>query len=184
MTDTQFDIFETPIWGYILSNEQYHVQDYINYILDLQQTTPSVKKSNFGGWQSKDDLNEHGIFQELSDVIKSLASDILKNYTDRPPYIQSMWANVNEKYTYNMTHSHEGELSGVFYLTIPEDSGKLVMVNPSVRSDTKVIRNKNYPIQPQNLACIMFPSWLEHYVEPNLSDKPRISMSFNIGVKE
>ena len=29
----------------------------------------------------------------------------------------------------------------------------------------------------------MFPSWIEHYVEPNRSDEDRISMAFNIGVK-
>jgi len=38
-------------------------------------------------------------------------------------------------------------------------------------------------VQPQNLLLLLFPSWLEHYVEQNMSDESRISLSFNIGVK-
>ena len=66
---------------------------------------------------------------------------------------------------------------------MPANSGKLVLINPAVRSDGHLLRESNYPITPEKLACIMFPSWLEHYVESNLSNDMRISISFNIGPK-
>ena len=92
-----------------------------------------------------------------------------------------MWANINDKYNYNAHHTHEGILSGVFYLHVPENSGRLILVDPAVRNHNSVIKNSNYGIKPERLACIVFPSWLEHYVEPNQSDEYRISISFNIG---
>jgi hypothetical protein len=29
---------------------------------------------------------------------------------------------------------------------------------------------------------LLFPSWLDHGVEPNLSDEERVCLSFNLGV--
>jgi len=180
---SQHNVFQSPIWGFILNTEQYHAIDYIDTIMKMKETMPSQVKSNMGGWQSDDNLHSHGIFREFASIIRKLSSEILESYTKREVYVQSMWANVNHKYNMNMAHTHEGELSGVFYLKIPPDSGRLILVNPMIRSEMKVIREKNYSIEPENLACIMFPSWMEHYVEMNQSDEDRISISFNIGVR-
>ena len=39
-------------------------------------------------------------------------------------------------------------------------------------------------VTPEVGKLIIFPSWLVHYVEPNLDDSDRISMAFNITVVE
>lgn len=178
----QENIFCTPIWGFIFNHEKYQSIDYVQYICEMSQSISSMKKSNFGGWQSCDNLHTHGIFREFSVNLLNLARGVMKEYTNKEIEIQSMWANVNDKYNYNWHHTHEGELSGVFYLQVPKDSGRLILVNPTVRSNLRVVSNNNYVIQPQKLACILFPAWLEHYVEPNMSDELRISISFNIGI--
>ena len=183
MHHNQHNPFETPIWGFLLKDQSLQTLDYNEYILDLADTEYSEKKSNIGGWQSRDNLDQDAIFQEFNRSILNVAEGILKEYTNQEPYIQSMWANINTKHNYNGQHTHEGELSGVFYCQVPEYSGRLVLVNPAVRSYISVIRNNNFYINPERLALIMFPSWLEHYVEPNQSDDPRISISFNIGIK-
>jgi uncharacterized protein (TIGR02466 family) len=179
----QHNIFTNPIWGYVLNNQTYEVKDYIDYILDLKTNNKSLYKSNFGGWHSPCNLHQHGIFKELSSFLLSIANEIASPYTSKGLYFTEMWAMVNQKYNYNAHHVHEGLLSGVFYLQVPKDSGRLVLCNPAVRSHSHQIRNKDYPIEPEYLALILFPSWLEHYVEPNLSDGERISISFNIGEK-
>lgn len=177
-------IFPTPIWGYVLNSESFAVHDYIEYILTLKQSELSVSKSNRGGWQSRDNLHLDPIFREfVNGTLKNLYTEITKEYTDQLFKITSMWANVNGKGDFNYHHTHEDELSGVFYLQVPENSGRLIFVNPAIRSEQHVIRNSNYPVEPQKLACIVFPSWLEHYVEPNQSTEERISISFNIGIK-
>ena len=184
MKDNQHNIFSTPVWGFILNDQQYQSQDYIDYILAMTEKEPSAMKSNFGGWQSRDNIHEtEGIFREFTSSLSKIANNILCEMNCRPVEVKEMWANVNGKYCYNGAHTHSGILSGVFYLQTPPNSGKLVLINPAVRADGHLIRSSNYQITPEKLACIIFPSWLEHFVESNLSDELRISMSFNIGVK-
>ena len=82
-----------------------------------------------------------------------------------------------------MSHIHGAEISGVFYVKVPEgDSGRLVLVDPRTRVNMseKRLRSLNFPIDPKEGTFVLFPSWLEHYVEPNKSDGIRISMSFNL----
>ena len=182
MSEYVHNIFNTPIWGYILSSHQYQSKDYLDRLFEIEQTEQSAKKSNFGGFQTRDNLNDtEGVLKELVNYINNIANDIAKEYTNKKIGITEMWGNINYKYSSNGAHTHSGIFSGVFYLQTPENCGNLVFCNPAVRSDGHLIRAKNYSIKPQALACIMFPSWLEHYVEANLSDSKRVSLSFNIG---
>jgi uncharacterized protein (TIGR02466 family) len=175
-------LFPTPIWGYVLTNSHYQAIDYVNKIREIQQTEPSVKKSNFSGYQSRDNLHEEPIFQELVKYeILPLAQDIMNTYSNVKVKMDQMWANINDKYSCNQSHIHSGLLSGVFYLQTPENCGQIVFCNPAVRSNYHIIKEPDYGVPPQRLACLFFPSWLEHYVEPNSSDESRISISFNIG---
>jgi len=181
-------LFAVPIWGFYLNTEQYHAADYISKILEMKKNEESVKKSNFGGWQSRDDLNTtEGIFKEFVGILNNLSKEIGNEYFKGDLAgnieVQEMWANVNYKYSYNAGHTHSGILSGAFYLQVPPNSGDLILMNPAVRSDTSVLRTKDYNIKPEKLLCVLFPSWLEHYVEQSLSDEERISISFNIGIK-
>lgn len=170
--------FQTPVWGYTLRGELKNIDTYIKTI---EAEEESVSKSNFGGFQTKDTLHLNPVFKSLTDNISKITTSITKEYTFVDPTILSLWGNVNYKHSYNGHHTHEGWLSGVFYLKTPKHSGRLVLTNPAIRSEHKLIRNSNYGITPSVGALIIFPSWLEHYVEPNLSDDTRISMSFNVG---
>ena len=181
MHPNQENIFSTPIWGFMLKDQIYQNADYTDYILNLQEKQYSEVKSNRGGFQSKDDLHTHGIFQEFNSSILSACQSILP---DESIYMQSMWANINEHGDFNMPHTHEGALSGVFYCKTPENCGHLVFLDPAVRNNSRVVKNKNFVVKPEPLALIVFPSWLEHYVEPSQSEELRVSISFNIGIKE
>jgi len=184
MHPNQHNLFNIPIWGYVLQDQHYQVIDYLDYILKMKETTESASKSNFGGWHSPCNLYEHNIFKEFTSTVLNIVKDITKPYARSNEFeFLEMWAMVNTKYNYNAHHVHEGIISGVFYLQVPEDSGRLILSNPAVRSQNHPIRNKDYPIQPERLALILFPSWLEHYVEPCKSDQQRVAISFNIGEK-
>jgi uncharacterized protein (TIGR02466 family) len=174
-------IFSTPIWGYVLNNERPNISVYINEIIRLANTTASARKSNFGGWQSNDSLHINPIFKPFVNTLSALAANIVPTFTARNHGIQSMWANINYTNNFNAHHTHEGWISGVFYLQVPPNSGRLVLTNPNIRSYNSPVKQKDFPITPEPLACILFPSWLEHYVEPNQAEMPRISISFNIG---
>ena len=183
MHPNQHNMFHTPIWGFMIRGEELHSVDYIDYILEMKDNTPSEKKSNFGGWHSPDDLHTHGIFQEFCDNIISQVNEVSSTYTRAALKFLNMWAVVNDKYCYNANHVHNGLISGVFYLKVPENSGNLILKDPAVRAHNHPIRNKDFSVKPEELSLILFPSWLEHYVEPNKSDEQRIAISFNIGEK-
>ena len=189
MKTESHNLFSTPIWGYVLSSEKNRLDSYIKRIRTIEEHEPSVKKSNFGGYQTRDSLHIEPIFQELVETIESLAQDIvedIKTPTEKvgKVVIKDMWANINNKYNCNQAHVHSGILSGAFYLQVPENSGKIVFVNPAVRSSAHLIRSLDYGAQPAQLCLFLFPSWLEHYVESNMNDESRISISFNIDLGE
>jgi uncharacterized protein (TIGR02466 family) len=177
-------IFSTPIWGVMLHDQKYQIKDYVEKIFEIECTEESQKKSNFGGYQTKDNLHEIPVFKELTTGIEKIVNEAILSEYKVPSYlvIKEMWANINYKHCFNYSHIHGECLSGVFYLDVPPNSGNLILVNPAVRSTGKLFENKNFLIKPEKYACIFFPSWLEHYVEPNLSDEKRISISFNIGI--
>lgn len=182
ITAYEENIFKVPIWGFKLLEERYHVLDYIKYIEELSENQESVSKSNFGGWQSQPNLEQVGIFQELVKNITFATDKILAQYTLEKYPITTMWANINNKYNSNAHHTHDGLLSGVFYLETPENSGKIVFASPIIRAGySRIAHRPNYGITPEPLSLLIFPSWLEHYVEPNYSEERRISISFNIG---
>ena len=179
------NIFSIPIWGFLLKNHEYEKNDYIDYLYNLKEMTKGVRKSNFlNSWHSDTDLFNQGIFRELSDSILDIATNIATGLVKDPKLnIHESWANINAKYSYNAHHVHAGLLSGVFYLKTPKDSGRLILSNPAVRSQSHLIRPKDFPCEPEPLSLIIFPTWLEHYVEPNKSEEDRISISFNIGLE-
>lgn len=182
MHSNQHNIFQIPIWGFILNDQQYQTYDFVDRLLELEEKEPSVRKSNFGGYQTRDNIHEtEGVLKEFTSALNNIANSILCSYTNKKVSITEMWGNINYKNCYNGAHTHSGLISGVYYCQVPENSGNLVLVNPAVRSDGHLLRLQNYVIKPERLALILFPSWLEHYVEPNQSDQERISISFNIG---
>jgi len=104
--------------------------------------------------------------------------------------IDSLWININEHKDYNLIHDHFfSKISGVFYVKAPKKCGNIVFSNNSnmryyIKNESiNTYNNYNssicsFPALENTLY--LFPSWLKHYVEPNLSNESRISISFNL----
>jgi uncharacterized protein (TIGR02466 family) len=101
-----------------------------------------------------------------------------------------MWANINPPGGYNRPHTHPNSLwSGVYYVKALSNSGHLKIEDPKPCSLISKPRRKQgeLPIhlwsevhfEPIAGRLIMFPSWLNHCVDPNQSSDIRISISFN-----
>ena len=89
----------------------------------------------------------------------------------------------------NSEHVHDRMFSGVFYLQVPEGSGRLVVQNPGINrmwDGCQMTSNKNQytaeisNIEPVEGDILFFPSYLPHSVETNNHDEERISISFNV----
>jgi hypothetical protein len=100
------------------------------------------------------------------------------------------WVNINKKGDFNTRHHHDPfsgiALSGVFYVKVPQNSGKIVFYDPRATLTTALDQmyyhngSDSFSIEPEENLLLIFPSWLYHSVDPNESDEDRISVSFNI----
>lgn len=109
--------------------------------------------------------------------------------------INQMWGNSYNKGYWIPRHTHpNNHLSGIFYLDLEEDSGGTVFFNPNPVVNHIEIPSKGRGSsfgftktlisQGRRHRLIIFPSYLDHCSEPNRSDKPRITISFNITAVE
>ena len=165
-------------------------------ILEKEKKEPSRQLSNRGGWQSDGEIQQDKRFAEIVKELSEMFLPIYKqhNYTSEcDGVLKSMWANVNRGKNYNITHTHEGsDWSFVYYVKIPKDSGDLVLIDPRIRKQSgrwplNLYKNLNSPfiqtifsLSPVVGRFVIFPSYVEHYVEYNTTDKTRISISGNI----
>lgn len=166
--------------------------------LKLEKTSSGVGKSNNGGWQSDtvrlDKKPYKVLLPHIAGCLNSIAdyAGYKRNYT-----LINSWININRACCNNIPHVHPGStISGVVYIRVPENSGKINFINPArvaiagyVDGDTegetpKGPNSQLWHCQPAAGDLLMFPSWLEHYVENNrnVNNEPRISIAFNIKV--
>ena len=167
-----------------------NLKKYKKEILYLKSIKSSANKSNYGGWQSSLFITVPKNFKDLFKKISVNIKKIEKNLSlSKELKLNALWYNVNGLGSFNRPHEHNNSIvSGVYYISIPKNSGSIVFLNKNLDiyyQDT--IQNYNeynsstWKINPQENQCVLFPSYLTHYVEPNLNKKERISISFNYG---
>ena len=95
------------------------------------------------------------------------------------------WINVMPPGAYHRIHTHPNtNLSGVFYLQAPEGSGDLYIPSPYNNGIETVIKTcPDYILKPEVRQVYLFPSSLPHSVSRNESDEDRVSISFNLKLK-
>ncbi len=189
-------MFPVEIWKSELNIDNAKLS---NFILDLEKKTKTVKVSNVGGWQSKSDFIFLPELNELKNTINVLLDKVSKAnaYKDNVSITFSNgWANINRYKDYNTNHQHPlSHWSSVYYVKIPENSGNLYFIDPKV-SRTMIVeypyaknlvnpsQTPHIKIGPSEGLFVLFPSYLEHSVGPNMSNKPRISISINFILKK
>ena len=195
------EIFPTIIWHDVLPIDNSVI---LSGCERLQKEIPiSARKSNIGGWQSKDIWYKTvPEFHELEEIILLHATKIYANQMrmDRnyELWFQSIWININKNRDYNQTHTHPRALmSGAYYVKTPKDCGKLVFprnydeVNfihafpANISQDGEAdlhMGTKEY--EPKEKKLIMFLGNTPHFVQPNKSNEERISISFNLEFRE
>lgn len=183
------NIFKTPL--YSTTFDQLNNKVMVDYCYEYKSKIAGVQISNDIGYQSPQLQGEHIPFNELFKEIDYTTNAFAQRLGLRmPTFIDSVWININKPGATNMEHRHpKTMLSGVFYLKVPQNSGRIVFTNPISNFD--MIWTDDYidNYTPYNSEChyhmpinnelILFPSWLSHKVEKNNSDSDRVSLAFN-----
>ncbi len=184
-------LFPTWVWLWQLKHEDHQaINDRIKAkLMALMADKPRLEAG--GKWQTKQDLHKLEEFQDLNAFIYASATAVLDwlKVIHEGFEITGCWANISAPDAEHVAHTHANNyLSGVYYVQTQEGADTITFLDP--RGAIRVIEPRTSQDVPQNSAkmhlhikdgsLVMFPAWLPHMVSPNMSDKERISVSFNI----
>ena len=190
-------VFASPITSNVINDKRLN-KSLISFI-NKERKKPGRILSNEGGYQTKNvNLNNPTIEKFIKAITPSLQQhiDVYKFDTARTFKIQNLWFNINGKNHFNYDHCHMGvgcDFSAAYYITVPKNSGNIVFKNPDIGAHTNdmcgfAFKEWNpfnqgyYFFTPEETQLLIFSSSLEHRVKPNLSNKERVSISFNCRV--
>lgn len=109
------------------------------------------------------------------------------------PVMNALFANINPKHSFHPEHLHPySHISGVFYVKSDANSPAIGFKDPRMgrwmmppAADGARPENAfNAKLTPEPGKLFLFPSWLEHGVAQNRSERERISMSFNFEMRQ
>jgi len=127
------------------------------------------------------DKQLHNFAEELDVHIQNYCSEI--GFPLRPYKIDSSWFVVYKKGNHCTVHSHgHVDISGVYYIDTNGQDGNLFFVcpTPGLMSSLCFLKNPSWEHKPEVGKLMLWPGWLQHGVEENLTDHTRIALAFNI----
>lgn len=191
-------LFSTPIWERQLTDHQRINSDILNvlHLLENEQQDTGVSRSNNGGWHSKANLHQREDMAEITHAIATCCAgsvQVLGFNSDRFELrMIDLWLNRNGPGDLNRPHVHpHSMLSGVYYVKVPPNSGNIEFFDPVLArvvskfpvAENKKINASTVEFDPVEGRLIIFPSWLQHWVQPNQGEGDRVSISFNVGYR-
>jgi len=181
INDTKQNIFSTPIWGVMLS-ENYHNLDYIEYFkkfidnkfLDEKFIIPDVNISEVGLFRE--------FFKELIDYINFFAECVPKKELK----ILNAWSEIGLTRNINDGFNNpETTLKAVYFVNNINRKTNFFFANPLKRYQNCINNLDDYPLLPQSNGLIFYPNYLDYYYNintPYKQDDPLMTINFNIGV--
>ena len=190
--------FSTPIWTSKISNFENVNNEMHQYITSLQKEDPlGIVKSNFKGWHSKNfnlkDKEPKKFIEAIKNNINNAINSMNWDLSSQSVNINSMWAIINHQGAWNQKHHHSNsDISAAYYVNAHENCGDIVFYDPRparVYKHPIAVEPNNLnatvnSIKPEPGLLVLFPSYLEHSVNPNMSNKKRIVISFNLNLEK
>lgn len=184
-------MFPTLVWKVQLRAEHHEAID-AKILASLERIRRDVPQLASGhGWQSDRTLHELEEFRGLVSCVNHAAKSILEFL--RIGYdacqITGCWANVLAKGAAHRAHSHPNNfLSGAYYVRTHPGADTINFHDP--RNQTGIIRppvveltaenTDQVVVKVRNGTLLVFPAYLQHSVDTNMSEEERVSISFNI----
>ena len=184
-------LFSIPIYTtdfYIDKN----IKTYLNKI-------PTILNKDSHCYISKNTslLNSENFKQLTKEIIKHITKyklNVLEIKDHIQLHITDSWLVKHKQNNYGPMHNHFNSLiSGVLYIKVPENSGDITFhkpgyfnYEPSIALDYKNYNFHNsssWTLNVKENLLILFPSNLMHSISPNLSNKDRLVLAFNLFLK-
>lgn len=194
--------FPTPIFQARMPGAEKINPGLRELILQRERGDPGVVRSNVASWHSRDDLlNWPG--SEVA-TLKGWITNGVQRLTEvscgearqgtRFELDGDAWANVMRDRGYNRIHNHAGcSWSGVYYVALGErdasvpGNGQIEFVDPRLGVDAVALPGEpfggTFTVDPEAGLMLIFPGWLQHFVNPFYGAGERISVAFNIRIR-
>ena len=189
--------FPTPVWTLQLDEYQSINEQMYKFIKITQSKDhKGISKSNIKGWHSKDfNMQENepkNFIKFILPAIEQVITDMNWEKQKQSININNMWAIINTGGSANLRHQHgNSTISGAYYVRAPKNSGDIVFYDPRPAPvytypkalNPNLLNAQVNGISPKEGALVLFPSYLDHSVNENLSNEERIVISFNITIQ-
>lgn len=181
--------FPSVIWSEVVKNIDNNKIKEFAYNRKLYD--PGRVISNYGGYQSTDlTKGENSEIDRFVDYLNLQIESCAKQVGLPSLTLYNLWININPPGSYNHLHNHVGSvLSGSYYIDANPTQGNIQFE----RSDggeyhiPEKIEKETYftctraTYAAKTGALYIFPSWMKHSVQGNISDSDRVSLAFNYG---
>jgi uncharacterized protein (TIGR02466 family) len=203
---TTLSLFATPVLVAEIPGADALNVELRHIVLDREANSPTIERSNRGGWQSSWDMHEWGGTPMLRLVAyaRAIIDDTTIDRTGQHRQISwriNSWANINRTGHGNQFHTHPGALWSVSYYVddggIHADrslGGEFEIADPRGVAPVMYAPQFTFPgpdgaslgesqrFTPKAGAMIVFPSWLQHGVCPYRGNRERISIAMNFSI--
>ena len=191
--------FATPIWTSQLDHVSKINKELLKYIYGLKKNDPEgINRSNMLGWHSKMiDISSSpahiNFFNKISSNLIKVAKDLSWDRKNFDYKITNTWAIINPPMACNQSHIHSNNLiSAAYYVKFPKNAGRFIAEDPrevalyyhASYEKPNALNEQNVIIEPKTGLLAMFPSYVKHWVEPNMSKQDRVIISFNISFQK
>ena len=191
-------IFPNPFLTVRLDDSEALNRDLLKEIAKRQKAESGIGRSNQMGWHSATDLFERKepaharLAAELRAIVAACTAKVMPDVPKDLLVRHEGWINLSPTYALNAPHDHPGSFwSGTYYIKVPvpadaEDklSGAIEFIDPrgsigsNARFETNFTRPK-FTARPVAGTLLLWPSFVKHWVHPNLAGEERVSAAFN-----
>ena len=182
-------LFPTSLWQARLTALAGRFAEWAAHVAALRAASPvPTGRTNRGGWNSADSaVLDQPVFAPLNEAVTAYCRLALDEMgAPAVPFVLQSWINIHDRGGFNFLHMHDGALlSGCFYLQAPPGSASLTFRDPrpgvlnGLAKGSGANACKEVNLRPDAGLLVLFPHWLEHYVEPHDGDESRIVIAFN-----
>ena len=159
---------------------------------------PSFSTRGNTAWHSKDNLTD--LTDDWSVALRQMIYDVSDRYhmglqqgRQLPSFEHvriKCWALILGQYDYSNYHTHpNSDISGVYWVknppVLPENEGRFTIPDPRGGAQgSRLEGSQMFYKLPVTGTGLVFPSWLPHFVEPHYQEGERISISWNLFIKD
>ncbi|WP_100642040.1 putative 2OG-Fe(II) oxygenase [Alteromonas facilis] len=188
-------ILHTDVWRAMVPRYEELNQQLKDQILTYQAEHPTIDPmANPGCWRGSSEFEGWDTLRSfIIDNVKAIHRHYINIGAPCAPlesfstdkFEMNYWANVNQPGSANAIHTHsKWHWSGVYYVQ-GTGTGELALYSQAYLNQQVTHGlpfGQSFTIPAEDGLMVMFPSYLMHEVMPNLSDKARINIAFNVKI--